>query len=162
MVRFYCLVRVKLCEQVYLHEKKKMETTFSALLKPPFFHLIPLIVTVRTLSDYYSKHRCLFVSEDFRTFLNPNLSLCNEYAAPPHRLCARRGLFCVRLRRCRVRVVSRGEEDQTGLKRKCSSLIRGPEVMRRRLPALKGSDRPVWSVGRFSLPVRALASSVSG
>lgn len=61
-----------------------METTFSALLKPPFFHLIPLIVTVRTLSDYYSKHRCLFVSEDFRTFLNPNLSLCNEYAPPPH------------------------------------------------------------------------------
>lgn len=65
-----------------IYTKKKMETKFSALLKPPFFHLFPLIVTVRTLSDYYSKHRCLFVSEDFRTFLNPNLSLCNEYAPP--------------------------------------------------------------------------------
>lgn len=53
---------------------------FSLLLKPPFFHLFPLIVTVRTLSDYYSKHRCLFVSENFRTFLNLNPSLCNEYA----------------------------------------------------------------------------------
>lgn len=87
VVRFYCVVRVKLCGQVYLHEKK-METTFSALLKPPFFHLFPLIVTVRTLSDYYSKHRCLFVSEDFRTFLDPNLSLCNEYASPTPSLCA--------------------------------------------------------------------------
>lgn len=93
VVRFYCLVLVKLCEQVYLHEeKKKMETTFSALLKPPFFHLFPLIVTVRTLSDYYSKHRCLFVSENFRTFDNPNLSLCNEYA-PPDTAAMRRGLF---------------------------------------------------------------------
>lgn len=82
VVNFYCLVRVKLCGQVYLHEKKKkeMETTFSSLLKPPFFHLFPLIVTVRMLSDYYSEHRCLFVSENFCTFLNPSLSLCNEYA----------------------------------------------------------------------------------
>lgn len=127
------------CKTVWtgLFTRKKNGDAFSALLKPPFFHLFPLIVTVRTLSDYYSKHRCLFVSEDFRTFLNPNLSLCNEYASR-HRLCARRGLFCVRRRRCRVRVVLRSEEDQTGLKRMCSSLIRRAEVMRRRRPALRG------------------------